>query len=246
MKCVTAPWAHLLYRRVEILSWPLLSILFSATVAVWHFSIFTNLLDFFCSQGAAAAAAGFLPEQFFKLFTRRLAALTVCLGSISRGDILPVLPSSRPPPQPSNNLSLQQAASLKTWTHVQERNVLLFIILSLLVFLLKNINLSYFIIQFLSFWIKWWKATKYITTSFFVLFNFCFVIHSLQCNIKPHDQLVQDDVIASSWLSDILILEVLDCVTTYDTCSTSHEKASFPTIGCVVARWQRASNPLSP
>lgn len=43
---------------------------------------------------AAAAAAGFLPEQFFKLFTRRLAALTLCLGSISRGDILPALPCS--------------------------------------------------------------------------------------------------------------------------------------------------------
>ena len=58
------------------------------------FSIFASLLFFLRWEVAAAAAAGFLPEQFFKLFTRRLAALTLCFSSVSRGDILPALPCS--------------------------------------------------------------------------------------------------------------------------------------------------------
>lgn len=56
------------------------------------FLFFVNL--FFSFSHRVVAAAGFLPEQFFKLFTRRLAALTWCFGTISRGDILPVLPCS--------------------------------------------------------------------------------------------------------------------------------------------------------
>lgn len=65
-----------------------------------------------------AAAEGFLPEQFFKLFTRRLAALTLCFGSISQGDVLPLLPCSPAfalLPKPANNLSLQQAAHHRIW-----------------------------------------------------------------------------------------------------------------------------------
>lgn len=82
--------------RVEILVWPLLFILYPATF-FFFFAIFTSLLLFSSSflflffNREVAAAASFLPEQFFvELFTSRLAALTLCFGSISRGDILPV------------------------------------------------------------------------------------------------------------------------------------------------------------
>ncbi len=69
---------------------------------------------FFPHREVAAAAAGFLPEQFFflfffKLFTRRLAALTVFWEYKSRRHL--ACPAVFPCPslKPSNNLSLLQA-----------------------------------------------------------------------------------------------------------------------------------------
>lgn len=100
---------------VEILARPLLSILFPAT----FFFYFCQSPVFPFAEKVAAAAAGFLPEQFFKLFTRRLAALTLCFGSISRGDILPALPCSPAFAllllKPSNNPSLNRLHAIATW-----------------------------------------------------------------------------------------------------------------------------------
>lgn len=98
---------------VEILARPLLSILFPAT----FFFYFCQSPVFTFAEKVAAAA--FLPEQFFKLFTRRLAALTLCFGSISRGDILPALPCSPAFAllllKPSNNPSLNRLHAIATW-----------------------------------------------------------------------------------------------------------------------------------
>lgn len=103
-------WICLLYLsecRVEVLGWPLLSILYTPPFLSGVFLFLPLLVTFylfiFLHRGVTAAA-GFLPEQFFKLFTRRLAALTLCFGSISRGHFS-VFGCICPSPKPSNNLS---------------------------------------------------------------------------------------------------------------------------------------------
>lgn len=82
ISCCTVAFLYLGECRVGILVWPLLFVLFVVEFLSGFFLLLllylpvSSCFPFPFFQQVVTAAVSFLPEQFFKLFTRQLAALT--------------------------------------------------------------------------------------------------------------------------------------------------------------------------